>query len=209
MVTTFRQTFQRAVIGCAMAGGLAVTGAAAQSTSRDVTWRWTGGGTTACSVGGTQGTFTVFVDATVEVPKSEAALNVAILKDVSARAQSLGFKNGTAVFSLSADVVPAPPANTGRGRDVNQIPALRTVIRFGKPSSPSVDTLRAPEDSERLVLRAMRLAMDSSIKFTAAAGVITASGTCLFGTSTYDSPTLAALHATPPPAAPSGLRVIP
>jgi len=203
------------VIRLTVALGFAVTNAAAQSISQqsisqDVTWRWTGGRTTPCSGMGTVGTFTVVVNATVDVPRSDGAPNDAILKNVSASAQSPGFRNGTAIFSLSADLVPAPPVTTGRGKDVNKVQTSRTVIRFVKPTASSVGTPRAPEDSERLVLGVMRVARGSAIRFTAAAGVITAaSGTCLFGTSTYDTPILAELKAFPPPAAPQGLRVIP
>jgi hypothetical protein len=146
-------------------------------------------------------------NATFEEPRSEGAPSMAILRNVSAHAYSLGFQNGRAVFSLSADVVPIP-AVTGRGTGATKEPAVRT-LRFAPAPSPSLDTPRKPDESGRLVAGETRLAMGSAIRFTATAGVSSASGTCSFGTSTFDTPTVAALLATSPPAAPSGLRVRP
>jgi hypothetical protein len=200
---------RRVVIGLTVALGFAHTHAVAQSRSHDVMWRWTGVGTIPCSGVGTPVTFTVIVDATFEGPQSESAPDVAILKNLSARAYSPAFRNGGAMFSLSADVVPTPPVTTGRRDDFNTVQAQRSRIRFVQPTGASIGTPPAPEESARLVLGVIRVARSSAIKFTAAAGVTTASGTCFFGTSTYQTPTVATLQASPPPAAPQGLRIKP
>ena len=202
-------TIRGVVIGLTVALGFAPTPAVAQSRSHDVMWQWTGVGTTPCNGAGTPVTFTVTVDATVEGPQSERASDLAILKNLSARAYSPAFKNRGPMFSLSADVVPTPPVTTGRRDDFNKVQAQHSGIRFVPPTESSIGTPRAPEESARLVLGPIRVARSSAIKFTAAVGVTTASGTCFFGTSTYQTPTVATLQASPPPAAPQGLRIKP
>jgi hypothetical protein len=191
---------QRAAVGFTVALSFCAASIGAQSTSQDVTWRWTGGRTTPCNGIGVLGTFTIVVKATVDVPKFEGPTNFMILKNVSASAHSPGFRNGKAFLTLSADLVAV---------DDTKAQAKRTVVNFATPTEPLVGVARGIEESERLVLPVMRVVRGSAIKLTAAAGVTTNSGTCLFGTSTYNTPPLTEPPLLSPPAAPTGIRIVP
>jgi hypothetical protein len=183
---------------------------AAQPASENVTWRWTGDRTTTCNGIGTGAPFTVVVNATLEIPKFEGPTNFVILKNVSATARSPEFRNRQVFLSLSADVVAVPPGATRRARnDYTKDQAKRTVVAFVKPSEPPAGAPRGLDESERLVLREMSVARGSAIKLTATESVATNSGTCLFGTSTYYTPLLAEPPALSPPAAPTGIRIVP
>ena len=203
-------SIRRVAFGLTVALGFSAPSVSAQSASEDVTWRWTGGQTTTCNGIGTGAPFSVVVNATIEIPKFEGPTNFVILKNVSATARSPEFRNRQVFLSLSADVVAVPPGATRRGRnDYTKDQAKRTVVTFVKPSAPPAGAPRGLEESERLVLRVMRVARGSSIKLTATESVATDSGTCLFGTSTYNTPLLADPPSLSPPAAPTGIRIVP
>jgi hypothetical protein len=203
-------TIQRLAFVLTVALGFSAPSVAAHSTSEDVTWRWTGGGTTTCNGIGTGAPFTVVVNATIEVPRFEGPTNFVILKNVSATAHGPEFRNEKVFLSVSADLVAVPRGATRRGRsDYTKDQAKRTVVTFVKASEASAGAPRGLGESERLMLRVMRVATGSAIKLTAAERVATNSGTCLLGSSTYNTPLLADPPSLSPPAAPMGIRIVP